>query len=148
MQRQKDDTQYKGLSSFWRGCHPVSLVIQMSLNYESRALSTWMMCNSAGYCIDKSCKSASKQTLSKCENSQKKLFLFCARYCPIQPKTLLFPLMLSSGLYTWKRQLTPTNCMQPYPIVHHYTKKWLFYICLLEVKLCLVKLLSVDVSYF
>jgi len=35
-----------------------------------------MMCNSAEYCLDKkSCRSASKQTLSKCKNSQKKLFL-------------------------------------------------------------------------
>ena len=42
-----------------------------------------MMCNCSGYCIDKSCKYASKQTLSKCENSQKKNFQLRS----IQPQT-------------------------------------------------------------
>src|SRR4028119_844577 len=45
-----------------------------------------MMCNCSGYCIDKSCKYAPKQTLSKCENSQKKLFPVALDTAPYSQK--------------------------------------------------------------
>ena len=59
-------------------------------NLWAGALSTWMMCNSWGYCIDKSCKYASKQTLSKCENSQKKLFPVALDTAPYSQKHSYF----------------------------------------------------------
>ena len=61
------------------------------------ALLTWMMCNCSGYCIDKSCKYAPKQTLSKCENSQKKLFPVALDTAPYSQKHSYFHRCFPTG---------------------------------------------------
>jgi hypothetical protein len=61
------------------------------------ALSTWMMCNCSGYCIEKSCKYAPKQTLSKWENSQKKLFPVALDTAPYSQKHSYFHWCFPTG---------------------------------------------------